>query len=67
MHCERLLSGAYDWEAFTLDGTAYLAVANAWGGTSHTLNSTIFKWNNDSLLFEQFQSMQTNVRVLCMK
>jgi hypothetical protein len=25
-------SGAYDWEAFTLNGTIYLAVANAYDG-----------------------------------
>lgn len=49
---------AMDWEAFTIDGNTYLAVANSYNGSSHNIDSKIYKWNGIS--FAEYQSIPTN-------
>ncbi len=36
--------GAYAWKAFTVDGDTFLAVANAYDGTTYNTDSSIYKW-----------------------
>jgi EPTP domain len=42
-------NGAIDWEALEIDGQTYLAVANAYDGTSYDINSKIYKFGNPIL------------------
>ena len=44
-------------EYFTISGEHYLAVANVYDGTTHRLNSVIYRWNGT--LFVAFQSVAT--------
>jgi len=53
-----IANGASDWEYFTIGTDHYLAVANAYNGTSYNINSKIYKWNGSS--FVEFQSIATN-------
>ncbi|XP_058379250.1 thrombospondin-type laminin G domain and EAR repeat-containing protein [Diceros bicornis minor] len=50
-------SGAYDWEFFTVGPYSFLAVANAFNGTSTKVNSHLYVWLVGS--FQLFQSFQT--------
>ncbi|KAJ8282349.1 hypothetical protein COCON_G00048680 [Conger conger] len=52
---------ARDWEAFTIQGEAFLAVANhRQGERNHNINSVIYKWNPGSKVFEVNQTIQTS-------
>jgi 6-phosphogluconolactonase (cycloisomerase 2 family) len=54
-------SGAVDWEAFTLNGTAYLAVANRYDGSSYNVKSRIYRPHSTiSDLFELWQEIDTS-------
>ncbi|XP_010884719.3 thrombospondin-type laminin G domain and EAR repeat-containing protein [Esox lucius] len=54
-HCAR------DWEAFSIQGHTYLAVANhRQGNVNHTIDSVIYKWNSGTELFEPHQALQTS-------
>ncbi|KAL1021958.1 hypothetical protein UPYG_G00020410 [Umbra pygmaea] len=54
-HCAR------DWEAFSIQGQSYLAVANhRQGNTNHTIDSVIYKWNHGTQQFETHQALQTS-------
>ncbi|XP_070108569.1 thrombospondin-type laminin G domain and EAR repeat-containing protein isoform X2 [Equus caballus] len=50
-------SGAYDWEFFTVGPYSFLAVANAFNGTSTKVLSHLYVWLVGS--FQLFQSFQT--------
>lgn len=50
--------GALDWESFTINGEAYLAVANFHNDSTHNVDSKIYKWDGTS--FIEFQSIPTN-------
>ncbi|XP_037380666.1 thrombospondin-type laminin G domain and EAR repeat-containing protein [Talpa occidentalis] len=50
-------SGAYDWEFFTVGPYSFLAVANAFNGTSTQLHSHLYIWLVGS--FRLFQSFLT--------
>ncbi|KAG8505757.1 Thrombospondin-type laminin G domain and EAR repeat-containing protein, partial [Galemys pyrenaicus] len=50
-------SGAYDWEFFTVGPYSFLAVANAFNGTSTRLHSHLYIWLVGS--FRLFQSFLT--------
>ncbi|XP_033624010.1 thrombospondin-type laminin G domain and EAR repeat-containing protein isoform X2 [Fukomys damarensis] len=51
---------ARDWEAFTVDGEHFLAVANHREGDNHNIDSVIYKWNPSSRLFEPNQTIATS-------
>ncbi len=51
-------SGALDWESFSIGGESYLAVANDGNGSTHNINSKIYKW--DGSAFAEVQSIATN-------
>lgn len=48
-------SGAVDWKAFMLDSVVYLAVANAYNGTTHNIKSRIYR---HSAISDQFEALQ---------
>lgn len=52
--------GAVDWESFEIDGITYLVVAHS-GESARglTIDSIIYRWNEDELKFEPFQSILT--------
>ena len=50
--------GARDWEHYTIDGTPYLAVANAHNDTTYNIDSEIFKWDGAS--FASCQAIATH-------
>lgn len=50
-------SGAYDWEFFTVGPYHFLAVANAFDGTSTQTDSSIYIWLNGA--FQLFQTIRT--------
>nr|XP_055070193.1 thrombospondin-type laminin G domain and EAR repeat-containing protein [Misgurnus anguillicaudatus] len=50
-------SGAYDWEFFTVGPYNFLAVANAFDGTSTQIDSSIYIWLGGA--FKLFQSIRT--------
>ncbi|XP_075793438.1 thrombospondin-type laminin G domain and EAR repeat-containing protein isoform X2 [Pelodiscus sinensis] len=52
--------GARDWEAFELEGEAFLAVANHREGDNHNINSVIYRWNPRRRLFEANQTIPTS-------
>ena len=51
-------SGAHDIEYFTIADKHYLAVANRLNGTTHQLNSVIYRWNGHE--FVTLQNIPTN-------
>ena len=51
-------SGAHDIEYFTITDKHYLAVANRLNGTTHQLNSVIYRWNGHE--FVTLQNIPTN-------
>ncbi|XP_042527646.1 thrombospondin-type laminin G domain and EAR repeat-containing protein [Dipodomys spectabilis] len=51
---------ARDWEAFTVDGEHFLAVANHREGDNHNIDSVIYKWSPTTQLFEANQSIATS-------
>uniref|UniRef100_A0A8D2J720 Thrombospondin type laminin G domain and EAR repeats n=1 Tax=Varanus komodoensis TaxID=61221 RepID=A0A8D2J720_VARKO len=51
---------ARDWEAFTIDGETFLAVANHRKGNNHNIDSVIYKWNSRTGLFEANQTIPTS-------
>ncbi|XP_030431667.1 thrombospondin-type laminin G domain and EAR repeat-containing protein [Gopherus evgoodei] len=51
---------ARDWEAFDIDGEAFLAVANHREGDNHNINSVIYRWNPRTGLFEANQTIPTS-------
>ncbi|KAI1898301.1 hypothetical protein AGOR_G00070910 [Albula goreensis] len=52
---------ARDWEAFSINGEAFLAVANhRQGEHNHNINSVIYKWNPGTKLFEVNQTIETS-------
>uniref|UniRef100_A0A3B3RLE7 Thrombospondin type laminin G domain and EAR repeats n=1 Tax=Paramormyrops kingsleyae TaxID=1676925 RepID=A0A3B3RLE7_9TELE len=54
-HCAR------DWEAFQIQGEAFLAVANHRAGdNNHNIDSVIYKWNPGTKAFEVNQTIQTS-------
>jgi predicted GIY-YIG superfamily endonuclease len=53
-------SGAIDWEAFTLGGATYLAVANWYNGSTYKLKSRIYRHSSDSDQFELVQEVDTS-------
>lgn len=53
-------SGASDWEAFTLDGATYLAVANQYDGSTYNLKSRIYRHSAKSGKFELVQEIDTS-------
>nr|XP_056706402.1 thrombospondin-type laminin G domain and EAR repeat-containing protein [Euleptes europaea] len=52
--------GARDWEAFVIDGEAFLAVANHRKGNNHNIDSVIYRWNSRTGLFETNQTIPTS-------
>ncbi|KAL8187633.1 UNVERIFIED_CONTAM: hypothetical protein K2H54_052300 [Gekko kuhli] len=52
--------GARDWEAFVIDGEAFLAVANHRRGDNHNIDSVIYRWNSRTGLFETNQTIPTS-------
>ena len=52
-------SGAIDWEAFPLTGVTYLAVANSFNGSTHLIDSHIYRYSTASGLFEVVQEVAT--------
>ena len=62
-------SGAYNWKTFTIGADIYLALANAYSGTTYSLDSNIYKWvpglscfgkDGSSSCGTAFQSIATN-------
>ncbi|XP_059908630.1 thrombospondin-type laminin G domain and EAR repeat-containing protein [Gadus macrocephalus] len=54
-HCAR------DWEAFSINGHTYLAVANhRQPNNNHTIESMLYRWNRRSKSFEVYQRLQTS-------
>ncbi|KAL2080822.1 hypothetical protein ACEWY4_022675 [Coilia grayii] len=52
---------AQDWEAFSIQGEAFLAVANhRRADNNHNIESVIYKWNAGTRLFEVNQTLQTS-------
>ncbi|XP_034989625.2 thrombospondin-type laminin G domain and EAR repeat-containing protein [Zootoca vivipara] len=51
---------ARDWEAFVIDGEAFLAVANHRKGNNHNIDSVIYRWNARTGLFETNQTIPTS-------
>uniref|UniRef100_A0A8C8SCI9 Thrombospondin type laminin G domain and EAR repeats n=1 Tax=Pelusios castaneus TaxID=367368 RepID=A0A8C8SCI9_9SAUR len=51
---------ARDWEAFDIEGEAFLAVANHREGDNHNINSVIYWWNPKTRLFEANQTILTS-------
>ncbi|XP_029462037.1 LOW QUALITY PROTEIN: thrombospondin-type laminin G domain and EAR repeat-containing protein [Rhinatrema bivittatum] len=51
---------ARDWEAFQIEGEAFLVVANHREGDNHNINSIIYKWNSRTALFEINQTIPTS-------
>ena len=51
--------GAWDWEYFNMDGINYLVVANQYSGTSFETDSIIYKYNETTTAFENFQIFVT--------
>ncbi|XP_076120201.1 thrombospondin-type laminin G domain and EAR repeat-containing protein [Alosa pseudoharengus] len=52
---------AQDWEAFSIHGEAYLAVANhRRADNNHNIDSVIYKWNPGTKLFEVNQTLLTS-------
>ncbi|KYO36048.1 thrombospondin-type laminin G domain and EAR repeat-containing protein isoform X1 [Alligator mississippiensis] len=51
---------ARDWEAFVIEGEAFLAVANHREGDNHNINSVIYRWNPRTGLFETNQTISTS-------
>jgi len=49
--------GPPDWEFFTIGSDHYLAVANAYDGSTTNLNSKLYRWNGAS--FIEYQSIPT--------
>ena len=52
-------SGACDWESFSIDDIQYLAVANAYDDTSHSVDSKVYKWDLATSSFVETQSIPT--------
>ena len=53
-------SGALDWEAFMLNGTMYLAVANHYNGGSYNIKSRIYRHSAASGQFEEMREIDTS-------
>ncbi|KAG7258350.1 hypothetical protein CRUP_019280 [Coryphaenoides rupestris] len=54
-HCAR------DWEAFRINGHAYLVVANhRQGNNNHTIDSVLYRWSRRSRTFEVHQRLRTS-------
>ncbi|KAM4626139.1 thrombospondin-type laminin G domain and EAR repeat-containing protein [Discoglossus pictus] len=51
---------ARDWEAFSIEGETFLAIANHREGNNHNINSVIYKWNSSTGLFEVNQTIPTS-------
>jgi hypothetical protein len=43
-------NGAFGWEAFTIDGTHYVAVANNRNDVSHNVDSKIYRFDGSSIV-----------------
>ncbi|XP_074860571.1 thrombospondin-type laminin G domain and EAR repeat-containing protein [Carettochelys insculpta] len=52
--------GARDWEAFEIEGEAFLAVANHREGDNHNIGSVVYRWNPRAGLFEANQTLPTS-------
>ena len=62
-------NGAYNWKTFTIGTDIYLAAANAYSGTTYSLDSNIYKWvpslscfgkDGSSSCGTSYQSIATN-------
>ncbi|OWK51127.1 Thrombospondin-type laminin G domain and EAR repeat-containing protein [Lonchura striata] len=51
---------ARDWEAFAIEGEAFLAVVNHREGNNHNIDSVIYRWNPRTGLFETNQTIPTS-------
>ncbi|CAE7381548.1 TSPEAR, partial [Symbiodinium necroappetens] len=51
--------GAIDWEAFSMEGTQHLAVANHFDGSSYNVDSKVYRWDDASRIFLEIQSIPT--------
>ncbi|NXX74988.1 TSEAR protein, partial [Urocolius indicus] len=51
---------ARDWEAFVIEGEAFLAVVNHREGNNHNVDSVIYRWNPRTGLFEANQTIPTS-------
>ncbi|XP_075363858.1 thrombospondin-type laminin G domain and EAR repeat-containing protein isoform X3 [Mycteria americana] len=51
---------ARDWEAFVIEGEAFLAVVNHREGNNHNIDSVIYRWNPRTGLFEINQTIPTS-------
>ncbi|KAK2538707.1 Tspear [Columba livia] len=51
---------ARDWEAFVIEGEAFLAVVNHRQGNNHNIDSVIYRWNPRTGLFETNQTIPTS-------
>jgi hypothetical protein len=52
--------GAQDWEAFTINGSTYLAVANSKSGQASNLKSSIYVFSPAIQRFDLFQEIDTS-------
>lgn len=52
-------SGAYDWEFFTIGPYHFLAVANAFDGTSTQTDSSVYIWLGGA--FQLFQTIRVSL------
>ena len=52
-------TGAFDVEHFSIGDEHFLAFANNFNGSSTNVASTVFKYNNSTALFEEFQQIDT--------
>ncbi|CAE7201287.1 TSPEAR, partial [Symbiodinium sp. KB8] len=52
-------AGAYGWAAFSMDGIQHLVVANAYDGTSHNVDSKVYRWDDANSTFLEMQRIPT--------
>ena len=50
-------NGGHDWEAFTMDGANYLALANQWDNGTNLVDSRIYRYSMASGQFEVVQEI----------
>uniref|UniRef100_A0A3B4YXB1 Thrombospondin type laminin G domain and EAR repeats n=1 Tax=Seriola lalandi dorsalis TaxID=1841481 RepID=A0A3B4YXB1_SERLL len=52
--------GALDWEAFQIHNHSFLVVANHRRDSNHNIHSVIYRWNQDTKMFEVNQTLSTS-------
>lgn len=59
LHQQIITNGAFDWRAFSFNGTDFLAVANSFDGENHTIPSVVYRFDLATSLFLPFQNIST--------